>query len=85
MPGPHQSILKPYHNRIAELRRTDPPTSYAQIAKILEAENGLKVGPSTIFSFVRVRALGGKPKPLKYVLPEPEAPAQKFLAKMLRS
>lgn len=56
MPGgkPFQSKLAPYYEQIARLRKKHTP--YPEIAKRLHDEHGLKVSPSTIFEFVKVRA-----------------------------
>ena len=56
MPGgkPFQSKLTPFYEQIARLRKKHTP--YPEIAKRLHDEHGLKVSPSTIFEFVKVRA-----------------------------
>lgn len=56
MPGgkPFQSKLIPHYEQIARLRKKHTP--YPEIAKRLYDEHGLKVSPSTIFEFVKVRA-----------------------------
>ncbi len=59
MPGgkPFQSKLTPFYEQIARLRKKHTP--YPEIAKRLHDEHGLKVSPSTIFEFVKVRARRG--------------------------
>ena len=56
MPGgkPFQSKLTPFYEVIQRLRKKHTP--YPEIAKRLHDEHGLKVSPSTIFEFVKVRA-----------------------------
>ena len=56
MPGgkPFQSKLTPFYEVIQRLRKKHVP--YPEIAKRLHDEHGLKVSPSTIFEFVKVRA-----------------------------
>ena len=49
-----QSKLVPFYDLIARLRKKHVP--YPEIAKRLHEEHGLKVAPSTIFAFVKVRA-----------------------------
>ncbi len=59
MPGgkPFQSKLTPFYEQIARLRKKHTP--YPEIARRLHDEHGLKVSPSTIFEFVKVRARRG--------------------------
>lgn len=62
MPGkPYQSKLIPYTNEIKRMRMED--RSYQAIANYLEETYGLKVDPSTIFDFVKVRS---RPRKVKY-------------------
>ena len=63
-----QSKLEPYREFIRECRTKR--WSYPRIAAALREQNGLSVAPSTIFSFVKVRA---KRRRL-YALPPSEEP-----------
>ena len=63
-----QSKLEPYLEFIRECRAKR--WSYPRIATALREDHGLSVAPSTIFSFVKVRA---KRRRL-YALPPPDEP-----------
>ena len=57
MPGkPFQSKLEPFLEQIGQWRCQR--WSYPRIAEALHKEHGMTVAPSTIFSFVKVRAKG---------------------------
>jgi IS30 family transposase len=59
MPGkPFQSKLEPFLEQIRQWRCQR--WSYPRIAEALHKEHGMAVAPSTIFSFVKVRAKGRK-------------------------
>jgi IS30 family transposase len=59
MPGkPFQSKLEPFLELIRQWRRQR--WSYPRIAETLRTDHGMTVAPSTIFSFVKVRAKGQK-------------------------
>jgi hypothetical protein len=59
MPGkPFQSKLEPFLEQIRQWRCQR--WSYPRIAEALHKEHGIAVAPSTIFSFVKVRAKGRK-------------------------
>ena len=59
MPGkPFQSKLEPFLETIRQWRCQR--WSYPRIAEALHKEHGMTVAPSTIFSFVKVRAKGRK-------------------------
>ena len=69
MPGkPFQSKLEPFLEQIRQWRCQR--WSYPRIAEALRKERGMTVAPSTIFSFVKVRAKGRK----VFVLPSHAAP-----------
>ena len=53
-PKAPRSRLEPYMALITELRRRG--WSYADVARVLEEKCQVKVAPSTIFDFLRVRA-----------------------------
>jgi hypothetical protein len=66
---PYKSKLIPYQQEIAKLRSGWPPTTYENIAAILnENHPGLNISPNAVWSFVKMRG-GGAKKP-KYQLPE---------------
>ena len=68
MPGkPFQSKLEPFLETIRQWRCQR--WSYPRIAEALHKEHGMAVAPSTIFSFVKVRAKGRK----VFALPSQEA------------
>ena len=72
---PYQSKLNPYLQEIAELRKGWPPTTYKEIAKILNQKHpGLNISPNAVWSFVKMRG-GGAKKP-KYRLPESDPKSQ---------
>ena len=52
---PYRSKLTPFESEIADLRRTRPPTPYAEIVRVLKERHGLVVQLSTLFNFVKVR------------------------------
>ena len=61
MPGkPHKSILIPYEQEIASLRRRRPPMPYTQIADLLRHKYQLVIQPPAIFKFLKVRSRGHK-------------------------
>ena len=51
---PFQSKLNPHFELIRRLREKRIP--YPEIARVLREEQGLTVGPTTIFDFVKVRS-----------------------------
>jgi hypothetical protein len=58
---PYQSKLNPHIRRIAELRRTRPPTPYKEIANILNKEHPeLNVSHNAVWAFVKARSKGRK-------------------------
>jgi len=62
MPGkPYQSKLIPYSNEIKRMREEDH--TYREIAEYLDLTYGMKVNPSTIFDFVKVRS---RPRKVRY-------------------
>jgi hypothetical protein len=63
-----QSKLEPYREFIRECRAKR--WSYPRIAAALREEHGLSAAPSTIFSFVKVRARRRR----LYALPPPDDP-----------
>ena len=63
-----QSKLEPYREFIRECRAKR--WSYPRIAAALKKDHGLSVAPSTIFSFVKVRAK----RRLLYTLPPSDEP-----------
>jgi hypothetical protein len=73
MPGPNHSILNPYRERIAELRKTVPPTPYVEIARILKEDHGIVITAGSIWSYVKART-PGKGRKLKYAMTAETAP-----------
>ncbi len=59
-PGAYRSHLIPYHQEIALLRRTSPPTPYREIAKVLNEKYQLNVTYNGVWQFVRSRSKGRK-------------------------
>ena len=57
----YNSCLKPFLEKILKARETIPPTSYAQISKMLEKEDGITITGSAIHSFLKALAKGYKP------------------------
>lgn len=86
MPGkPFQSKLEPFRELIREWRHQR--WSYPRIADALRKQHGIPVAPSTIFSFVKVRAKRRKMVALPEVPPPPvpaldeSHPADEFFEK----
>jgi len=65
--GNPRSKLEPHYNLIRELRRRR--CTYKQVAQYLADQMGLSVTPSTIHSFVAIRAKRKSARPLEYELP----------------
>ena len=65
--GTPRSKLEPHYNLIRELRRRR--CTYKQVAQYLADQKGLSVTPSTIHSFVAIRAKRRSARPLEYELP----------------
>ena len=65
--GNPRSKLEPHYNLIRELRRRR--CTYKQVAQYLADQMGLLVTPSTIHSFVAIRAKRRSARPLEYELP----------------
>jgi hypothetical protein len=53
-PKPHRSKLEPHRELIRELRRKG--RTYREVAQLFNERLGLYVAPSTLHSFVKVRA-----------------------------
>lgn len=80
-PKPPRSKLEPHRNLIRELRRKG--RTYREVAKLFQERLGLYVAPSTLHSFVKVRAKHRKRT--QYELPPiqlaaPEQPAHEHIA-----
>jgi len=61
MPGkPYRSILIPYEQEIASLRRRRPPMPYTAIADVLRQKYQVVIQPPAIFKFLKVRSRGHK-------------------------
>jgi hypothetical protein len=69
-PGiPYRSKLNEHIDEIARLRKTKPyPTTYKEIARVLNEKYTLGISPNAVWAFVRNRALGRGRKP-KYEIP----------------
>lgn len=70
-PKPPRSKLEPHREFIRELRRKGH--TYREVARIFHERLGLYVAPSTLHSFVKVRARGRKQA--QFELPPPESAA----------
>ena len=57
-PKPPRSKLEPHREFIRELRRRG--RTYREVARIFQERLGLSVAPSTLHSFIKVRARGRK-------------------------
>jgi hypothetical protein len=69
-PKPPRSKLEPHRDLIRELRRKGQ--TYRDVARLFQERLGLYVAPSTLFSFVKVRAKHRKRS--QFELPPLEAP-----------
>jgi hypothetical protein len=79
MPGkPFQSKLEPFTDFIRGYRAKR--WSYTRIAEALKREHGISAAPSTIFSFVKVRAKGRR----LYALPPRHGTNQKTASSELQ-
>jgi hypothetical protein len=68
---PTRSKLEPHLELIRELRRKG--RTYREVAKLFHERLGLRVAPSTLHSFVKVRAKHRKRT--QFELPSPERPS----------
>ena len=75
-PKPPRSKLEPHRDLIRELRRKGQ--TYRAVARLFQERLGLYVAPSTLHSFVKVRAKHRKRS--QFELPPPEAVAADSLA-----
>ena len=75
-PNPPRSKLEPHRELIRELRRKG--RTYREIARFLAERLGLQVAPSTLHSFVKVRARHRKQ--VQFELPAVEPPVSARLA-----
>jgi len=75
-PKPPRSKLEPHRDLIRELRRKGQ--TYRDVARLFQERLGLYVAPSTLHSFVKVRAKHRKRS--QFELPPPEAVAADSLA-----
>lgn len=66
-PKPPRSRLEPYRELIREMRRRG--RTYREIAQVLAEKCQVRVAPSTVHDFVRIRSRRSKGRPT--VLPEP--------------
>jgi hypothetical protein len=70
-PNPSRSKLEPHRELIRELRRKG--RSYREVSRLFAERLGLQVAPSTLHSFVKVRA--GHRKQAQFELPGVELPS----------
>lgn len=68
---PPRSKLEPHRELIRELRRKG--RTYREVARLFQERLGLSVAPSTLHSFVKVRAKHRKRT--QFELPSPESPS----------